>query len=76
MLRGTRVERFLAACGVDDPRIAAVLAEAQDLAARAGTAVVEVRTDEGVADVRVLAATPPALIVGRPDAPPALAAAG
>jgi hypothetical protein len=76
MLRGTRVARFLEACGVDRPGIAGALAGAHELAGRAGTAILEVRTSGDGADVRLLAPTAPALAVGRPDAPPALAAAG
>ena len=52
-------QRFLVACGVDTPRIAKALREADAIIARAGTAVIEVRVGEALADVRV---SPPAAI--------------
>jgi hypothetical protein len=64
MLGGPRVERFLTACGVDGPGAAAALADARELAARAGTAILEVRSSVAHADVRVLAPAPPALSLG------------
>jgi hypothetical protein len=76
MLRGSRVARFLSACGVAQPQVAAALTGAQELAARAGSAVLEVRMDAARADVAVLPAAPPALPLGRPQVPPTLAAAG
>jgi len=76
MLRGTRVERFLAACGAEEPAIAAALAEARYVADRDGTAVLEVTLWGADVGVAVLAAAPPPLPIPRPDAAPALAAAG
>lgn len=58
-LRGGHATRFLAACGVDPARAARALADAARIIACAGTAVVEVRIGEQLADVRV--APPPAV---------------
>ena len=52
-------QRFLFACGVDGPRVAKALREAQRVVGRNGTAVLEVRIGEALVDVRV--APPPAI---------------
>jgi hypothetical protein len=58
-LRGGWAERFLSACGVEAPHIARALREARRIVATDGTAVVEVRLGETLADVRVT--RPPAV---------------
>ena len=70
-------QRFLIACGVEHARIARALREAHAIVARDGTAVIEVRVGDTLADVRVT--PPPAVtlpIAARPPAPVAAAAAG
>ena len=61
-------QRFLVACGVEPARVARALREAHAIIARSGTAVVEVRVGEALAEVRV---TPPSAITlpiaGRTD---------
>jgi Stage II sporulation protein E (SpoIIE) len=44
---GERTERFLSACGVNDEQVAELVRAAQALAARAGSALVEVRFSSG-----------------------------
>lgn len=58
-LAGGWAERFLVACGVDRARIARALREVHAIIERDGTAVVEVRVGEALAEVRV--APPPAV---------------
>ena len=53
MLRGGHLEQFLAACGAERPQIARALAEAREMVALAGTAIVEVRIGEQLLEVRV-----------------------
>ncbi|MEY2512853.1 MAG: hypothetical protein QOJ89_211 [bacterium] len=54
-------ERFLLACGVGRPHIAKALRQAHAIVARSGTAVIEVRAGDAVADVRVM--PPPAVML-------------
>ena len=54
-------ERFLLACGVGKPHIAKALRQAQGVVARAGTAIIEIRIGEELADVRVM--PPPAVML-------------
>lgn len=58
-LSGGWAERFLLACGVSRPRVTKALREARQIIARAGTAVIEVRSGEALSDVRV--GLPPAV---------------
>jgi hypothetical protein len=67
-LRGARVERYLRECGVDPGDVAPALAAARAIAARAGTAVLEVRCDPSGARALAVAPDPPALPVGRAGA--------
>jgi serine phosphatase RsbU (regulator of sigma subunit) len=76
MLRGSRVARFLQACGVPAPEADVTLAAARELCARAGTAIIEVRMHAAGAAATVVPPPPPALPLGRPAGPAALAAAG
>ena len=69
-------QRFLIACGVEHARIARALRAAHAIIGRDGTAVIEVRVGDTLADVRVT--PPPAVtlpIAGRPVAPVGVAAA-
>ncbi|HEV2776058.1 MAG TPA: PP2C family protein-serine/threonine phosphatase, partial [Solirubrobacteraceae bacterium] len=59
MLSSGWAQRFLVACGVEPARGSRALREAHAIIARSGTAVVEVRVGEALADVRV---TPPPAI--------------
>jgi len=76
-LRRGRAERFLVACGVGRPHRDTALLAAQEIVARDGTAVIEVRVGEALAEVRV--AAPPAVMLPierRPIGSSALAATG
>jgi hypothetical protein len=53
-------ERFLVACGVGRPHVVKALRQAHATVARSGTAVIEVRVGDAVADVRV---TPPPAVM-------------
>ncbi|MFP5362266.1 MAG: PP2C family protein-serine/threonine phosphatase [Thermoleophilia bacterium] len=69
MLHGGWAEQFLVACGVGAAHITRALAQARQMIAIAGTAIVEVRVGEEIAEVRV--GPPPAvsmLIARRPAA--------
>ncbi|MDP1846581.1 MAG: PP2C family protein-serine/threonine phosphatase [Solirubrobacteraceae bacterium] len=69
-------QRFLNACGVENARTARALREAHAIIARDGTAVIEVRVGDTLADVRVT--PPPAVtlpIAARAAAPVGVAAA-
>jgi hypothetical protein len=63
-LAGGWAARFLSACGVEAPHIARALREARRIVAADGTAVVEVRLGETLADVRVT--RPPAVTLPIP----------
>ncbi|CAA9505661.1 MAG: Serine phosphatase RsbU, regulator of sigma subunit, partial [uncultured Solirubrobacteraceae bacterium] len=70
-------ERFLLACGVGRPHLGTALLEAREIVARDGTAVIEVRVGEALAEVRV--AAPPAVMLPierRPAGSSAAAEAG
>ena len=60
-LRGGWADRFLGACGVEAHRRARALLQAREIIDRDGTAVVEVRLGEALAEVRVTA--PPAVML-------------
>jgi hypothetical protein len=70
-----RAARFLEACGVVAPDAERALVEAQEIIARAGTAVIEVRMGTLRSDAYVSRPAAVALTVARDDAAPVLAVA-
>lgn len=67
--------RFLLACGVEGPRVGNALRKADAIVARDGTAVIEVRVGEALADARVTPPPAATLPIARRTADPAASAA-